>query len=317
MALTCKCGSGLSNTGYPSCINLLAVAHGIIMVPYYDEDGEVNAVDLSDTLDSAYVVAKINHADADKRWYPVMGIKNVENLRGDPEFETFNDNSMMRVQDGVRTFKGFAPGVSNKLLAAFDSASCETIGIFIVGVNGELQGNDSVAGFLYPILVSKNSFVATLMLAQDKAVQKVNLQFQIDQSERDQDLAMITREEFDNYDLTKIKGLIDATTAPVLGQITQVNLAVDVSMTLFGTAITKDPIEGLVVADFISSDDGATSRLYNETDDTNVTITSVTEVSGVPGRYILNYASQTVSDVLKVLIKKNGFEFTVATATVV
>lgn len=307
MALTCKCGTGLGNTGYPTCINLLAVAHGIIMVNYFDEDGNVNSIDLTDTLNAAYVTAKINEVDTDKRWFPLMGIKNVENLRGDPEFETFNDNSKMRVQNGVRTFKGFAPGVSNKLIGALDGASCEQIGVFIVGINGELQGNDSVPGFLYPIMVSKNSFIATLMLAQDKLVQKGNIEFQIDQSERDQDLAMITREEFGDYDLTKIKGLRDATIVVVANSTTTTGCVVKVYDTNNGTAITKDPIPGLVTADFVSTVGGATSRVYNVDDALNVTITATETVDGT---YALAWAAQGTTEEIEILIKKNGFEFT-------
>lgn len=312
MALTCKCETGLSNTGYPTCVELLSVAAGFIMVPYFDADGNVNSIDLTDTLDSAYVVGKLNESDADKRWYPVMNIKNVEDLRGDPEFETFNDNSKMRVQNGTRNFKGFGPAVHNKLIGNINDSTCELVGIFIVGINGQLQGNDASAGFLYPIAIAKNSFVATLFKPQDKAVQKMMVEFQFDQSEDDRNLAFISREEFDNYDLTKIKGLQDAIITVVANSTTTTGCLIKIA-TQFGTAITKDPVTGLVTADFISADSAATSKVFNVDDALDVTVTAAETVDGT---YTLAWVAQGTTEVIQILAKKNGFAFTTTETTI-
>ena len=74
----------------------------------------------------------------------------------------------------------------------------------------------------------------------------------------------------------------------------------------FDDIVTNYPIEGLVVADFVSTVAAATSRIRNTTDAADVTIT--TAVESPAGTYTLSYTSQTVSDVLQPLIKKNGLD---------
>jgi len=300
----CKCGDGLSNSGLPSCLELLSTASGIIMVPYMNSAGSVNAIDLTATLDAAYVTAKLNHVDPTYRWYPIQGIKNVEDLRGDPEFETFNDNSKMRVQDGIRTFKGFKPGVVPSYVGNINDATCDKMGIFIIGVGGELQGSDKVAGFLYPLLISANSWVANYFKPQDKAVSKMMLEFQIDPQENDRNLSYIAQTEFNNYNLLSINGLQDATIENLtVDSATVVSFDVE---TMYGTAVTKNKVKGLVSADFVSSDSAVVAKVYNEDTAADVTVVAA---EPTPGSYTLTFTAQTAGDVIRVKIKKNGFEF--------
>jgi hypothetical protein len=107
-------------------------------------------------------------------------------------------------------------------------------------------------------------------------------------------------------DVRELRGLLDATIEYYVADTDylQVELA-----TIYGTALNRIPVEGLVTVDFISSDTASTGKVYNVTDDTDVTITAV-ESPLTPGSYTLTFSSpQTIGDKIQVMGKKNGFDF--------
>ena len=77
----------------------------------------------------------------------------------------------------------------------------------------------------------------------------------------------------------------------------------------FGTALNRIPVEGLVSADFISSNSSSSGKIYDITDNSDLTIT-VVESSTIPGRYTLSYTGAVSSEELQVLGNKDGFDFT-------
>lgn len=307
---TCKCGDGMGNTGLPSCVAQISYGVGIIMTPTYASDGTLNQIDLTDTLDSAYVTAAINNADASQRWYPVMNMKNVENKISTPEFEEFDDKTKVEVFDGIRTFKVVVPGAPPHLVGKLKTAACEQMSYFIVGKNGELQGSDFVDGFLTPFKISKGSFVAQYEFPTPKTTGKIMLEFTIDFSEQDENVSYISASEFSNYSFFTINGLIDAKITVVSTGVTTAVLKVT---TEYGSALTKGPVEGLLAADFVGNT-GTPSNVYDVTDASDL---AVTVVEAPAGTYTLTYPTESVSDVLRFRIKRNGILVPDATGTIV
>jgi hypothetical protein len=130
------------------------------------------------------------------------------------------------------------------------------------------------------------------------------LQGQWDVLQKDDDLRMISASSITAANIVNLKGLMNVYTTIVSTSTTTMVLDLYAKV---GNIVTNYPIEGLVTADFVSSDTGSTSKMYNITDASDVTVTAA-ESTTIDGRYTLTYTAQTVADVLQPLIKKNGLD---------
>lgn len=291
----CKCEVGLGNTGLPNCIPIAGVTKKIILVNYYDNDGVINSVDCSDTFNEAYFSAKTNDADTSKRWYPLPEIKNVEDVKAESLFESFNDGSNLFIQEGTRTFNGVMPKQSPQFLGQLKSARCVAIGVYIIDKDGNLIGNGKTDGKLYPILVDNNTWNPVLMKGTDTTVQKIMLTFEYSRLERDEDLRMITSDEF-TFDLLNLQGVKDVNFVGMTADA-GTDSATFTAETIYGSQCAKVKVQGLDVADFSMTVNGAPA-----------TITTVDETAGA-GIYTLTTSTDIVaSDVVVVDIVKDNFE---------
>lgn len=290
----CKCEVGLSNTGLPSCIPIAGVTKRIIMLNYYDNDGNINSVDCSDTFDEAYFAGKVNESDKSKRWYPLPEIKNVEDTKADSIFESFNDGSNLFIQEGTRTFTGLMPKQSPEFLGQLKAARCVKIGVYVIDKDGNLIGNGKVDGKLLPILVDNNTWNPVLMKGTDTTVQKITLTFEYSRLERDEDLRMITADEF-TFDILGIQGVKDVNFVNMTADA-GTDSATFTAETIFGSQCAKVKVQGLDLADFSMTVNGAPAVLV-----------SVDETT--PGTYTLTTSTDIVAtDVVVVDIVKDYFE---------
>lgn len=316
----CNCASnGMNNTGY-ACVPIFYSTKMIILVPTYKTDGTRNYISSSDTLNQAFFDGKINTGntfgtDASGRWYPLPQMKNVEDTRGDNIYETFDDLSTVFIQEAVRTFKGEITvlpeigAVSPQLKGTIESARCSSMSAYYVDINGNLigkyEGGDKTK--LYPEQIDSQSLSVKFQKfsLKDKGSQKLMLSFNINIVEKDEDYAMIQCSDLDGVVLLNLRGLID-----VCGEYSEIGPDgfVLTTSTDFGTFKTPGYMTGLVAADFMSSNTGLTSKIYNETTSADVTITGVTE--SPDGTYAITFAPQTPGDILTVNISKSGFQFT-------
>lgn len=269
----CKCNIGLSNTGTPNCVPIMSVTKKIVMVPYYDNDGVVNFVDCTSTLDEAYFDAKLNNVDRSKRWFPLPEIKNVEDVKGESVFESFNDGSNLFIQEGTRTFNGLMPNQSPEFLGQIKSATCVKFGVFIIDKNGNLIGNGKVDGKLYPILVDNQTWNAILMKTTDTTVQKISFSFEYSRIERDEDLRMLSSDDVIDYDLLEVRGIVDVKLIGITSNAGADSISF-VAETIYGTQCDKVRIGGLDPLDFAVTVNGLP-----------VTVLTVTEA--INGSYVL------------------------------
>jgi len=294
MAITCRCNVGLSNTG-TECTPLMAVQKKIILVPYFDGDGNINEVDLTSTFNQAFFDALVNQADRTKRWFPLPEMKNIADERGEDIFEEFEDTSRAFIQQGARTFTGLLIGHTPQLLGKIKSARCVEVGIFVVDRDGNLIGSQLRDGFLAPVRLDKESVSARLMKTTDTTVQKLTLSFNFHVNENDEDLRMIASTEM-LVSVASLRGLLDI--SPEYSSISTTDFTVELR-TDYGTPINPVLDEGLLTANF---------SLFNVTTALAVVITSVVE--SPDGVYDINFAAQASTNVLRLTPSKAGRDYT-------
>lgn len=309
--VTCKCGASISNTGH-RCTPLLEVAAMVIAVPTFDSLGVKNSVLLSSTLNQAFFDALVNQVDASKRWNPFPLMKNIEDVRADATFFEFDDNTTEFVHEGARKFTGIIPSLSGKgavspeMKKIIESIRCAETSVYIVSVGNQLIGNVSSDGLsLEPIQIDEQSIYANFMKATNEQGQHIALQFNFAASAKDENLDMFDCSELGDANLLGLKGLLDIS-SEVIGVATDTTIKIKLKSN-FGTPLTPVVVEGLVAADFISSDSSATSNVFNETDQLDV---AVTVVESPAGTYELTFASQDSADVIVIKPLKAGFDFT-------
>ena len=286
---SCSC-SLTGNTGLPNCETIESVAKKVIWVPLFKSDGTANNIDLSsDTLNQAFFDSKTEDLDAQQRWYPSPEIKNIVDERGDDIVETADDTTDFFVQEGSRTFTGLIFKQSPRYLKNLRGLRCQKLGAYIIDKNGNLIGNGKEgSNILSPIVINEETLRFKLVKATDTTVQKVQIDWTWDSLENDADIAMITANNVD-IDLFTLKGLLDAN-ATLVGTVSQTGFVFTLTSD-YGSHGNKDTIDGQLLADF---------AVFNITDDPTETTNILTAVTESPdGTYTTTYASQDVSDVLR------------------
>lgn len=306
----CACTNPINNTG-TDCQPLMEVITKLIFVRMIDDSGTRNFIDLTATLNDAYFTAALNNTDYSQRWFPTPAIKNVENNREAPIYENFNDGTKLFIREGVRSFTGKIIGSDGSPItkAMMDSFRCSNMGVYAIDRLGNLIGIISSDGTqMFPIELDQQSINGQFNFSTDTTGQATTISFDFSQNVNDSCLRMIAASEITAAtSLKDLRGLLDIYvdyTSP-----TATSVVVTISKK-WGTAKNPTKVTGLVVGDFASSVTGTTSRLRNVTDGADVTITGVTESTTNKGTYTLTYASQTVTDVIQVYVKKNGFDGT-------
>ena len=303
---TCDCGSiTLGNSGRTDCTNIANATNNLIIVPTYDEAGVKNFIDTTVSLDKAFFDALINQSDSSKRYYPLPSMKNVTSERAEPNKQEFPDGSSIVLQQGNKSFSGEWVGkdASTTFMSKVENYGYSSISAFIIDVDGNIIGNGSVADKLYPIALDGDTWFVNLMDAvMGTSVQMLNLTYQYDRSEEDSNLRMIAASET-TPDMRTLSGLKDANaviSAPATTGFTA-TLTYD-----YGTQVTKQPIKGLLLADFDCNETSPTPGAEP--------LASVTE--GADGVYAIVYTTPVASaDVLSLDLIKDGFEMTTAVIT--
>jgi hypothetical protein len=299
--MACKCDVGLGNTGLPNCQPIASVAKKLIVVPTYSDAGAKNGILLTDTLDQAYFDAKVNAADASQRWFPLPSMENITHERAESITEEAASGKLAFIREGIKSFAGEMWKQSPAFLGKLKEARCTDVSVYIIDNDGNIIGScPTEDGYLYPIQVDKDSWDARTVEATDSTVQKISLAFNWSDDEKDEDIRMVTSDEY-TANVLALKGLLDIN-AEVAGNAT---LSTATLTTIYGSKAAPIKVKGLVLADF---------SLFNNDTSSAVTIDSVTETSA--GVYeIAHAAGVTLGDSLTLTINKAGYAITTATYT--
>jgi hypothetical protein len=288
----------------------MEVVEKFIEVSYFKEDGTINEIDLTDTFNLAYFTNLVNDADETLRWYPLPFVKNMVDERADSDFESFDDKTRIERQVGIRSVKTIittlgnnAGAVSPQMVGKINDKKCKVSGLFGITKSKQLVGEMINSGFLAPIRIDNGSLSAILVKTGSGAItQKINLGFDWHIDVQDERLRTLEADEM-TTDISLINGLLDVTST--YSAIGQTSFKATLK-TIFGTVLNPVLVEGLVAGDM---------ALYNITDSANVAIT--TAVEAPDGTYTISYASQTVADVLRLTITKDGYDFTAVTSNTI
>ncbi len=295
--MSCKCTEAKGNSGVIGCKQLMDVGRILVIMNMIADDGTPNQIDLaSDTVNAAYIDAKLNEADPSKRWYPTPVFDNITDERNESMKETLDSGANIYVKQGTRPFTGVMVKQSNVLLEKMENWRCSNIGALVIDVAGSLIGDISTDGlFLKPTSIDQNTWDPTLIKAKDATSQKIKLDFEWDIAVKDGDLRMITADEITDYDLLLINGLLDVNV--VITPITTDKITVTLTLD-YGTALAKIPVVGWGLADFSAN---------NITTGSPIVWDSIVEVS--PGVYELDSPAQTAADEAELLASKTGYDF--------
>lgn len=298
MSKVCLCSNTLSNTGSPSCEPIAKVLRKLIITSLYQDDGTVNEIDLTATLNLAFFSALRDNANGDERIYPLMNLDNVEQVAEDSIVETLNSGQNLKIQDGARSVTGLMVEASPAYLGQVEDLGCGAIGAYIVDLAGNLIG-DGVTnpGSLRPIKIDSNTWDAIRVPATDTTVEKIQLKFNWDRAAQDRNLRMVKKSEMANADLLGLNGLFD-----VLGEdqalptsTTQLKVKLFSRFGSVGGGVPTGAIEGLTASEF---------EVYNVTQASQVTPSAAVE--SPEGTYLLTFSAQTSADVCKLKALKSG-----------
>ena len=310
MATVCDCNASLLNSGVPNCVYIPNVTYKLLITPTFDSTGAKNFIDTTATLDAAFFTDLLNAGrsgatttDEKKRVYPIGAFKNVEDVRGDDVTESFNDTSTAFIQEGSRTFTGLIiDRPSPTLLGKMKSWRCAQISAYVVDIDGNIYGNGSESGKLFPIRLDSETWSPKFMKTADATVAKLQLDFTYSKDEADEDIKMILADET-TPDVRDLTGLIDVN-AGAASSISTTGFVTELSFD-YGSAVNAQTFKGAVLADF---------DLYNDTQTSAVVITSVTE--SPDGTYTFVIPSQTSADSMTLNLQKDGFDMTALTVVI-
>jgi hypothetical protein len=310
--MSCTCNNARKNTGVTSCKSLFYALKGGIFVPTYKDDGTRNKIAAADTLNAAYVTALLNQTE-DARWYSIPKIENGTINQAEPSYETPKSGTKYFIAEGVTSVTMELFEQELKYLDKLKDKNCGSWSIYPVDIYGTLLG-DTDGTDIYPIKLAQGSLAAIPMFAEEKtSVPKLKVTFDFDQTVYSENLIIIAASEFIGVELLTISGLLDVTMTIPAATCQTVSVVINMTSD-YGTFGIKNEITGVVVTDFVSSVTGATSKLRNVTDGSDVAITACTE--NPDGTYTLTYSAQTNADIITALCDKNGYDFTATNYTV-
>lgn len=308
MALeACICGLTVSrNTGQPACEPIADAEKRAIFVNTVAEDGTENFIDLEndDLSDLAFWTEKINEDDETKRFYFLPKTENVEDLRADALFQSFNGGKNLFIQEAPRTYVAMYPKVSAKYVGQLQKFRCSNTSKYVITKSGQLVGyvRPEFPNRLYPLALDKDTYYAKLEKAvEGSAVQMAMLVYEYDESMIDSQIRLVEPSSLAGNLLseTQFAGLLDVDLAESSTVVPTVTTLTVTASLHFGPAGNPSSAKGLVPADF---------ELINTTTPGAVTVDTVVYDTNTK-EYTLTFAAQpNATDGYTLTISKNGFE---------
>lgn len=305
MSVICKCGTGLGNTGLPTCSPTGKVIKKVVFVQMVSSAGTLYSIDPAGTITkSGFLTPALNNADLSLRLFPTPEIKEIVLAKEDPVFKKYKDGSSFFVREGVRTFVGVIPDCPPLYKAKLESVRCNSLtGVYLVDIENNWIGlTNETDGKLYPFPINTQAMVGKVMFGDDDDVSNMVVNFEFPPSVRDADIRMISGSTFTDWQLGDVNGLIDVNA--VVSSITTAGFTLTLTTPSpdLGNAI---PVQGVLAANFLGYVSNTTSKLYNFSDTADMTVT-VTE--GNPGVYAVSFPAETSADVLQIKLSKTGFD---------
>lgn len=303
--MACLCTVGVGNTGVPGCAPIYGVPKKFILTPTYDDSGVKNSLDLTVTMDAAWLTTQLNAA-SDVRLYPLPDFENVVSERGESTFEEAGSGRKVFIKEGVRTLTGEIWGrqALPQLAGKIKNNRCVDVSAYLVDNEGNImgQGDASNPDILYPIPLDSSSIDAIFDFSTDSTKQKLKVTVSWADSVKDEELYMIEDTTDFTFDALNASGLLDIEVA-----YSSISTTGFVANLFNRYSLKKASVDtGLIITDF---------ALYNNTTAAAVVITSVTE--SPDGTYTFVIPAQTSADVMVLTPTKNGRDYTSVIASTI
>jgi len=288
-----------ANTGVKDCKFMLSTHKRIALVPIYD--GSNDPVTLADeaAVTKAAIQALCQAALMADRIFPLPSHDNVTDERGDASFFEFDSGAQEFVMDGTRTMEFFIPakdGGNPDLVGKINAFTGQDVGFFAWDLDGNFSYNKGEKGALitpFEIDTIRAAWVSRRYADQSAGVMvKLTLSPEMD----DANIRVILKSDldFDGRNKKHVFALRDVTITEVSNTLTTLKV------TAKDTAY-ESPITGM--------DAAADWYLYNTTDSSVITPSSVVETSGTPGEYTLTFTAVTEADGYTLnLVASEGFD---------
>lgn len=233
--------------------------------------------------------------------YPGLRVENATFERTDTAYETAPSGRKIKLDGvgGIRTwaFELWGDDAAFGVARAYSLFGCSDLDVFYVDVTGNNWGIQDTegSGIVRGYEMSTETFDQFMAYSTDTTSQKINMSFDLDAFECEQNAWAITSEEY-GQKFTNIKPLIqgvssldDASSTLVAGAI--ITVVADLS-TSFGTAGAKTPIVGLLNGDFtlldsLGADEVTAGAWTSATENPNGTYTLVSPAVVAAGTYTL------------------------------
>ena len=304
----CVCTGELVATGQLNCMPEPKRDAYKIFLPYYDSTGAINTVAKGTVINEAYILGKFTDADTTKRWYMTPKIENFQAPVPTVETEsvgnqTFNTGEEIKV---AQTFEHVRKVGNAAMLAFYNQAGCNELGMFSVSRTGQLKGMNDGEGNLIPIKLQDDSLSAQYSEPVAGQSQKVMVSYTVDELENDafkdfidaDSIAYSALKWFTKQPKELIAYIVAATTT---------NIVLELSA-MIGSVGKKSVQLGFVTADLVSSDDATTGELYNITDGANAAGTLTYDA--INEQYTFTYTVPVASaDEINLAITKTGYHF--------
>lgn len=289
--IICNCDTNIQNLGLPNCIAEFGRPNRLTFVPLYKEDGTENYIDTATaTLDATFFNGLQYNTDQYSRFYPLpIDLKNVEMPKADAVYQEFDDGTKKFVRFGARSLTAIVPDSAPVLIGKLNSMKCGKWGVYITSDSGNFGGIERTAGKLYPYRLSDNTLNAMWQFQTGSTLGQIMMALEFLHTDLDENFSFIDASDISIDLSSQFKGKLDTKISQVTSARGATTFSVDIYSD-YGNAKTKDPIENLVAADL---------SLYNITTSSAVTISTLTESTTIPGRYVVTFTSQTTTNDLR------------------
>jgi len=286
------CMSGLANFGRGKCPTQIAEIIGMVFTPTYDNDNQLNYIDLTADFGNTEVLALLTSSDL-TQWTPSPRLFATSIVPADTVFDEATDGTKSFVRDGILPFatevrdKDAVPTVQKKL----KSYRCKTVSGYPLSRDNQLVGRVSKDGTkLYPLEINSGSIDPKLMFRDAQATNKIMLAFDFDNLVKTEDFYVLQGDDL---------------TTPVdflrLQKLTDVNITVaSHTTTTVVFSVKTDFAQGLIPNNDVIGQDATDFVFTNITDATTITAITVEEDPAIDGQYEATFVAQTATDIVEV-----------------
>lgn len=302
----CDCALRPKNLGRPNCVETRGVSNGMVLALWKNSDGDVNSIPNGTVINQAYVEGKFNETDFTKQWFITPRNYRVVSERAEDKKEDVEGVMKRTGEKGVRTraFELLGKDATPEILAALESFQCRDLGFLDLTKKGQVWGTNTGDGNLLFTRIEADTFEVNAVYATDGVIQKITVMFAIDETEIDSEQDYIPSSDIDYA--TRFW----YTSAPLEVAIVEVDSSQLDEITVALKWFRNDFAGNQAITDFVLNDfnTNGVATVYNVTDSSTVSLTTVVESSTVPGQYTLTLASaQTDQDYIKIDIVKDGY----------